>query len=571
MSEQIIPYDELTFPADDNDALLGAGSYGRVRVAVWRGARVAAKELHGIFFETGGSAQWEAAFVARFRDEMRVHASFRHPNVVQYFGVAFRPDTNRPVLVAELMRESLQARLDRSSLGVVEMTTIARDVACALSYIHDLGVAHRDLAPKNILLDYRHGHDEGVATVTAKLADMGVAKNMDVAKRLTWRPGTEHYMPPEALFDCEGCEQYTLTIDVFSLGVVMLQMIVCRDPSPSPIMRRRSLAAQEYVVDVVPEVERRASDVESMPDDHPLREWVLLCLEAPAKRPSSERLADALNALLNELGSVVEPSIEKQLRREKEELQTHVNGYKEECEKLRADVVALKEANAAALDRVDALTRDVTSATEKVAKLEADLAISKTASTRHKNKAVQYEAKFRKAEAARAELERTVARMNDELQMSRWSEIVLTLEKETALADVRLKHEEEFKAIRLAHKEAVTKAETEKTRELNARHEEIVANLRCQLQVGHRQEIESLTSLVETVDFGQIETLQTENERAMEKITRVESERDEQRIAFEEKMATMQAELDRERSLRASVELTIAEIRGLISTNEAGL
>ena len=282
MTQTVIPSNDIRI-ADDT-GFLGSGSYAKVKLAVWRGALVAVKELHNIFFESGGCSEWEASFVEAFMTECNMLAGLRHPNVVQFLGVVV-PSSSPPLLVTELMRESLQDRMKRSSaLRTREIITISHDMANALDYIHGLDkpIAHRDLAPKNILLEYK-------PEIRAKLADLGVAKVMgNVESFNTRRPGTEFYMPPEAFVN----GQYTLKIDVFSLGVIMLQMVVGREPTPCSIWR----PCGDGTFRVVPEGERRQTDLDDVAHDHPLRSLILQCLET--ERPSSHEIATAIREIV---------------------------------------------------------------------------------------------------------------------------------------------------------------------------------------------------------------------------------------------------------------------------------
>lgn len=212
-------------------------------------------------------------------------AQLRHPNVVQFFGVVLQ-SSGLPLLVTELMRESLQDRMRRSpALMTSEVIAVSHDVTNALDYIHGLEkpIAHRDLAPKNILLEYN-------PEIRAKIADLGVAKVMssvDTQSANTRRPGTDHYMPPEAFVN----GQYTLKIDVFSLGVIMLQMVVGRDPTPSSMWQ----PCGGGTFRIVPERQRRQCDLNDVPDDHPLRSLILQCLEN--ERPSALEIADSIREI----------------------------------------------------------------------------------------------------------------------------------------------------------------------------------------------------------------------------------------------------------------------------------
>ena len=96
----------------------------------------------------------------------------------------------------------------------------------------------------------------------------------DLGYLSTKAPGCLLYMPPEAL----GKEpKYTEKLDMFSFGVLMLQMVTGEDPNPDM-----------HGIGMVPEVERRKDHIELVPDDHVLKKGILQCLEDnPSKRPTA--------------------------------------------------------------------------------------------------------------------------------------------------------------------------------------------------------------------------------------------------------------------------------------------
>ncbi len=77
------------------DEEIGTGSYGDVRVAVFRGTRVAAKRLHKIIKSDYNNE--------KFIREMNISASCHHPNIVQFIGAA---NVQYPILLYELMEHS---------------------------------------------------------------------------------------------------------------------------------------------------------------------------------------------------------------------------------------------------------------------------------------------------------------------------------------------------------------------------------------------------------------------------------------------------------------------------------
>ena len=151
----------------------------------------------------------------------------RHPNIVQYLDICLDPDTGLPALLMELMDESLTHFPESSPRPIFYhiQVNICHDITLALSFLHFNGVIHRDLSSNNVLL---------IGNVRAKVTDFGMASLGDQnpqATQLTFTmcPGTDAYMPPEAVQDKPV---YTEKIDCFSFGVIAVQIVTRQFPKP---------------------------------------------------------------------------------------------------------------------------------------------------------------------------------------------------------------------------------------------------------------------------------------------------------------------------------------------------
>ena len=85
--------------------LLGSGSFGEVRRAVWHGTPVAVKRLH--------RSKINAKDLHRFRRECQLQLGLRHPNIVQLVGGAWTLDDARVMVVLELCERALADLLAR--------------------------------------------------------------------------------------------------------------------------------------------------------------------------------------------------------------------------------------------------------------------------------------------------------------------------------------------------------------------------------------------------------------------------------------------------------------------------
>ena len=91
---------------------LGIGSYGAVYKS-WCGVLpCAAKILHPTLFQTNDPGAFR--LMQRFEQECEFLSDIRHPNIVQYLGTLRDPDTGLPVLLMELMDESLTHFLEQT-------------------------------------------------------------------------------------------------------------------------------------------------------------------------------------------------------------------------------------------------------------------------------------------------------------------------------------------------------------------------------------------------------------------------------------------------------------------------
>ncbi len=274
---------------------LGVGSYGKVCRGKYGKLPCAAKLLHDTLFQSGDPGIDNLTM--RFHQECQFLSNIKHPNIVQYLGICRDPESDRPILLMELMDESLTKFLERDLAGPLPFhiqVNICHDVALALSYLHLNGIIHRDLSSNNVLLI-----GEGSR---AKVTDFGMSKLIDLKRdSLTHCPGTQAYMPPEAL---ATPPQYSNKIDCFSHGVLTIQVITRKFPGPGDattvITDEKFPTGRAYVF--IPEGIRRKKDIELVRADHPLLPIALHCLrDTETERPSADDLCQRLALFKKEL------------------------------------------------------------------------------------------------------------------------------------------------------------------------------------------------------------------------------------------------------------------------------
>ena len=269
---------------------LGSGSYGGVCKAKCDGLLCAAKIMHPTLFDLRDPGT--DSYLRKFREECHLLSLARHPNVVQYLATYYDPDTRLPVLLMELCDESLTAFLERSPgpLSYHIQLNICLDIALALVYLHSNDLIHRDLTGNNVLM---------IAGTRAKITDFGMSKLATGNPRmtaLTLCPGNLLYMSPEAL---DEAKSYTAKLDIFSFGVIVIQILTRQFPNPTDRLRTvhvPQLNGKE-VREIVPETERRQAHLQLIPDTHSLKPLALQCLNKEMQRPSALQLSERLSEL----------------------------------------------------------------------------------------------------------------------------------------------------------------------------------------------------------------------------------------------------------------------------------
>ena len=275
---------------------LGIGSYGAVCKAMCDDLPCAAKILHPALFQF--TAPGTTSVMRKFEQECRLLSAIKHPHIVQYLGMYHDPESRLPVLLMELMDQSLTRFLERSHdpLPYHTEVNLCHDIALALSYLHSNGIVHRDLSSNNVLL---------IAGSRAKVTDFGMVKLYDLNRSmahhtaLTQCPGTQAYMSPEAL---EEPPMYTYKLDSFSLGVLGVQIMTRQFPDPGErfqIMKINDPRIPSGRVRVdVPEVERRRPHIDLIDPAHPLLPFALNCLkDRDRERPSCHELCGHMSTL----------------------------------------------------------------------------------------------------------------------------------------------------------------------------------------------------------------------------------------------------------------------------------
>ena len=206
---------------------LGAGGMGEVyRACDPRLSRDVALKVIRRILSVGPDG--EDGTLDRLLREAILASALNHPNIVTIYETGVF-DTDRYIAM-ELVEGSTLRQVARQGLAVGRALGIARQVSEALAVAHAAQIVHRDIKPDNVMVrpdGYVKLLDFGLARVQPEMATIGQPAATTEAGLLL---GTVAYMAPE---QARG-EMVTQEADVFSLGVMLYELVTGRHPFAAP-------------------------------------------------------------------------------------------------------------------------------------------------------------------------------------------------------------------------------------------------------------------------------------------------------------------------------------------------
>jgi tRNA A-37 threonylcarbamoyl transferase component Bud32 len=205
-------------------AKLGEGGMGVVYLAEHPviGRKVAMKAIHP-------ELSRNPEVVSRFVTEAKAVNQIGNEHIVDIHDFGTTPEGDFYFIMEFLQGEALSDRLRREA--VIEPSralSIAAQVADALAASHAHGIIHRDLKPENIFLIHKGGTHDFVKVLDFGLAKLTLGDDKVSHKTRTGSVmGTPYYMSPE---QCEGRPNIDQRADVYSLGVILFEMLTGKVP-----------------------------------------------------------------------------------------------------------------------------------------------------------------------------------------------------------------------------------------------------------------------------------------------------------------------------------------------------
>ncbi|HJT18502.1 MAG TPA: serine/threonine-protein kinase, partial [Thermoanaerobaculia bacterium] len=170
----------------------------------------------------------QADVQARFTHEARLATTIKHPNVATLHDFSPLPDGSLYMVWEFIDGQNLAQLIRGGPLAPRHAVRLTIEALEGLDAIHRAAVVHRDISPENVMITMTPGGDERV-----KIIDLGIAKQEGHDASITESGvflGKFRYASPEQLGAIDGTTQIDSRSDLYSIGVVLYEMLTGNAP-----------------------------------------------------------------------------------------------------------------------------------------------------------------------------------------------------------------------------------------------------------------------------------------------------------------------------------------------------
>ena len=245
------------------------GVFGEVFSGVYNEKNVAVKKISALFLEYSDHSKKPLdPTIDIFKKELRACRSISYPYICEVLGAFYDAVIREPLLVFEAVKEDLKTFLSRNrgKLSVPEQLVLSLQLTTAIRFLHlsNPGDLFHYLSDKSVFLGEKN---------VVKLLDCKQSF-IEVKEPSLKNPHLVPFLPPEVL---STEPQYTQSGDVYSLGVLLLEIAV---------QKTTFSTTSTTNVESSTEPNGHEQDLALVPESHPLKKIILLCLEdKPSRRP----------------------------------------------------------------------------------------------------------------------------------------------------------------------------------------------------------------------------------------------------------------------------------------------
>jgi leucine-rich repeat kinase 2 len=264
---------------DENSpsSLLGKGGFGEVYKAIYDNRTVAVKLFYPHMAEMHNTTPNQL-----IRQEISILSQLDHPYIIRLEGVCLRP---KPMMILEFAGlGSLTSFSPYSNVSSNLKHRIMLQIVSALAFLHKNKVIYRDLKPGNILIFSINLNE----AVNAKLSDYGISTYVTAAGT-SQDIGTAGYKAPELLKAKTSKMPYTNKVDIYSLGIVLFELIT-NGHTPfeelSPLERDKAIEENRFIKNPA------YYGCAPWPDMYDMIEHCLQYI--PSKRPTAQEMFDRM-------------------------------------------------------------------------------------------------------------------------------------------------------------------------------------------------------------------------------------------------------------------------------------